>query len=172
MVVQAEAGPVLAERDGEAAERTFDTIAGIGRQAMTEMRRLLGVLRDEDPPEEGPAGEGAFAPQPGLAQVPDLIDQARRAGVRAELQMDGRSWSLPAGVDLSAYRIVQEALTNVVKHAAGGRGYAYASGTPTATCTSKSTTKAAPPASGRTAAPSATDASATARTGMDQPDRV
>ncbi|MEV4476161.1 histidine kinase [Nonomuraea sp. NPDC049504] len=121
MVVQAEAGPVLAERDGEAAERTFDTIAGIGRQAMTEMRRLLGVLRDEDPPEEGPAGEGAFAPQPGLAQVPDLIDQARRAGVRAELQMDGRSWSLPAGVDLSAYRIVQEALTNVVKHAAGAR---------------------------------------------------
>ncbi|MEV4804246.1 histidine kinase [Nonomuraea sp. NPDC049421] len=126
MVVQAEAGPVLAERDGEAAERTFDTIAGIGRQAMTEMRRLLGVLRDEDPPGEGPAGEGpagegAFAPQPGLAQVPDLIDQARRAGVHAELQMDGRSGPLPAGVDLSAYRIVQEALTNVVKHAAGAR---------------------------------------------------
>ncbi|MEV4566240.1 histidine kinase [Nonomuraea sp. NPDC049419] len=121
MVVQAEAGPVLAERDGEAAERTFDTIAGIGRQAMTEMRRLLGVLRDEDQPGEEPAREGAFAPQPGLAQVPDLIDQARRAGVRAELQMDGRSGPLPAGVDLSAYRIVQEALTNVVKHAAGAR---------------------------------------------------
>ncbi|MGW4642824.1 sensor histidine kinase [Sphaerisporangium sp. NPDC004334] len=112
MVVQAEAGPVAAERDGLAAGRAFDTISGIGRQALVEMRRLLGVLREE-------TGDGgpSLAPQPGVAELPALVEQVRRTGLDATLRVEGDPVPLPAGVDLSAYRIVQEALTNVLKHA-------------------------------------------------------
>jgi signal transduction histidine kinase len=112
MVVQAEAGPVAVERDAVGAVRAFDTIAGIGRQALVEMRRLLGVLRSEasDP-------TPSLAPQPGVAELASLVEQVRRAGLQADLVVEGEPASLPPGVDLSAYRIVQEALTNVVKHA-------------------------------------------------------
>jgi len=116
MVVQAEAGPVVAERDLPGAARAFDAIAGTGRQALVEMRRLLGVLREE-------AGEplSSLAPQPGVAQLPSLVDQVRRAGMEVELVVEGEPASLPPGVDLSAYRIVQEALTNAIRHAGPGR---------------------------------------------------
>jgi signal transduction histidine kinase len=116
MVVQAEAGPVVVERDAPAAARAFDTIAGIGRQALVEMRHLLGVLRSE-------AGEPtpSLAPQPGVAQLDGLVDQVRQAGIQVDLVVEGEPVPLPAGVDLSAYRIVQEALTNAVKHARPGR---------------------------------------------------
>ena len=114
MVVQAEAGPVVAERDGPAAARGFDAIAGTGRQALVELRRLLGVLRQEG----GEPGPG-LAPQPGVAQLPGLVEQIRDAGLAVELVVEGEPVLLPAGIGLSAYRIVQEALTNAVKHAGG-----------------------------------------------------
>jgi signal transduction histidine kinase len=115
MVVQAEAGPVVSERDPARAAGAFEAIAATGRQALVELRRLLGVLRgDQD-------GAPSLAPQPGLADVPALVEQVGRAGLRVELVVEGEPTPLPAGVDLSAYRIVQEALTNAVKHSGSGR---------------------------------------------------
>jgi signal transduction histidine kinase len=75
------------------------------------MRRLLGVLRQEAEP------RGSLAPAPGLAEVEALAAEVARAGVRVEVRIEGTPAELPAGLDLSAYRIVQEALTNVVRHA-------------------------------------------------------
>jgi signal transduction histidine kinase len=114
MVVQAEAGPVAVEHDPARAAGAFEPIAATGRQALVEMRRLLGMLRGDD--EQAPS----LAPQPGLAEVPSLVEQVGRAGLRVEVAVEGAPRPLPAGVDLSAYRIVQEALTNAVKH--GGSG--------------------------------------------------
>jgi len=115
MVVQAEAGPVAVERDPALAAGAFEAIAATGRQALVEMRRLLGMLRGDE--EQAPS----LAPQPGLAEVPSLVEQVGRAGLRVELVVEGTRAPLPAGVDLSAYRIVQEALTNAVKHGGAGR---------------------------------------------------
>jgi signal transduction histidine kinase len=117
MVVQAEAGPVVVEHDPGTAARAFDSIGSIGRQALAEMRRLLGVLR-----EDGDRSVPSFAPQPGLEQLPALVDQLRSAGLDAELAVEGSRPELPPGIDLSAYRIVQEALTNALRH--GGPGAA------------------------------------------------
>jgi signal transduction histidine kinase len=117
MVVQAEAGPVVVERDPGTAVRAFDSIGSIGRQALVEMRRLLGVLR-----EDGDRAAPSFAPQPGLEQLPALLEQVRHAGLEAELLVEGSPRQLPPGMDLSAYRIVQEALTNALRH--GGPGAA------------------------------------------------
>ena len=105
MVVQADGGRALAAKSPEAAVRALDAIAETGREALTEMRRLVGVLR------EGP-DDDAFAPSPGLAQLPAMVD---RAGAR--LQIVGEPVEVPATVGLTAYRVVQEALTNVLKHA-------------------------------------------------------
>src|SRR5215216_5109488 len=115
MVVQAEAGPVAVEHDPARAAGAFEAIAATGRQALAEMRRLLGMLRGEE--EDAPS----LAPQPGLAEVPSLVEQVGRAGLQVELVVEGAEAPLPAGVDLSAYRIVQEALTNAVKHGGAGR---------------------------------------------------
>ena len=87
-------------------------IADLGRQAMAEMHRTLRLLRTD-----GAAAE--LAPQPGLANIDRLVEQARSAGLRVEFTVHGRRRELPQSEDLSAFRIVQEALTNVVKHAAG-----------------------------------------------------
>jgi signal transduction histidine kinase len=114
MVVQAEAGELLLARDPERARDAFVSITSSGRQALGELRRMLGLLRSAD-------GELALGPQPGLAQIQALVDQMRGVGLPVELSIEGQPRPLPAGVDLSAYRIVQEALTNTLKHARPAR---------------------------------------------------
>jgi signal transduction histidine kinase len=109
MVVQAQAGPRLAD-DPELWRGAFRSIETTGRAALVELRALLGVLR-------GGSEHPATAPQPGLDALDDLLDQVRSAGLRVDLRIEGDRTELPAGVDLSAYRIVQEALTNTLKHA-------------------------------------------------------
>jgi signal transduction histidine kinase len=99
-----------ARASGQASDGTLEKIEHSGRQALTEMRRLLGVLREHDE-------EPALAPQPGLCELPALAESVRAAGLPVRLVVDGSGAPLPAAVDVSAYRIVQEALTNVLKHA-------------------------------------------------------
>jgi signal transduction histidine kinase len=110
MVVQAEAGEALLEHDPDRARDAFVSITSSGRQALGELRRMLGLLRSAD-------GEPTLGPQPGLAQLQTLAEQMRGVGLPVELSIEGEPRPLPAGVDLSAYRIVQEALTNTLKHA-------------------------------------------------------
>ncbi len=109
MVVQAQALGVTV--DDERVVEATDVIADLGRQAMTEMHRTLRLLRDQD-------GEAAQrAPQPSLANLDKLIEQSRASGMAVELTVEGEPRPLAQTVDLSAFRIVQEALTNVIKHA-------------------------------------------------------
>ena len=109
IVVQAQAGPHLVD-DPQRVVGVFRAIESSGRDALVELRRLLGILRSEDE-------ELAIGPQPGLGSLESLVGQMRTAGLPVQLRIEGRPVHLPAGIDLSAYRIVQEALTNVVKHA-------------------------------------------------------
>jgi signal transduction histidine kinase len=119
MTVQAGAAKTIAADDPEGASQAMQAVETAGRQALDELRHLLGVLRPE-------ADGEALGPQPGLAEVPRLVDQFRAAGLDVALTMDvaltidGAQTDLPARVDLSAYRIVQEALTNALKHAGPG----------------------------------------------------
>ena len=115
ITVQAGFGALVAEADPQRARAALDVIQTAGRETLAEMRRLLDVLRAEEP---GAATQTAsLTPAPGLRDVDQLIKQTALAGVQVELTIVGTPRALPAGVDLSAYRIVQEALTNVVKHA-------------------------------------------------------
>jgi signal transduction histidine kinase len=108
------AGLVVEGRPAE-ARCALGAIESAGRQTLDELRRLVGVLRTEDgDPGAAPAD---LAPAPGLADLERLAALTGQAGVRVELTVTGRPRRLPAGIDLSAYRIIQEALTNVVKHA-------------------------------------------------------
>jgi signal transduction histidine kinase len=96
------------------AEAAMRTASRTGRQALTEMRRLLGVLRDE-------SGEQQLAPPPGIAEIDGLVEQVRGAGLPVRYDVGGQAEEpLPAGLQLAAYRIVQEALTNTLKHAGPG----------------------------------------------------
>ncbi len=113
MTVQAGAAKAVAARDPEAARQAMGAVEEAGRQALEELRHLLGVLR----PEVEPDGLG---PQPGITDLPRLAAEVREAGLDLTVTMDGIRGPLPARVELSAYRIVQEALTNVIKH--GGPG--------------------------------------------------
>lgn len=112
MIVQAGgARRVLSREPGQAAE-ALASIESTGRQAMTEMRRLLGVLRDDRHDHQV-----SFAPQPSLSSLPALVEHCAAAGLRVSIEVTGAERGLPPGVDLSAFRIVQEALTNVLRHA-------------------------------------------------------
>jgi signal transduction histidine kinase len=117
MTVQAGAAQAVADADPEAARRAMAAVEQAGRQALNELRHLLGVLR----PESGVNGADPDAtdPQPGLADLPRLLDQVRAAGLTVDVHDCVRT-ALPIRVQLSAYRIIQEALTNVLKH--GGPG--------------------------------------------------
>ena len=110
MVVQAGAARRIASAKPEQAHDIIASIESTGRQALAEMRRLVDVLRSVDEPT-------SLDPQPRLADVGALVEQTREAGLPVVLRVEGEPRTLPAGVDLSAYRIVQEALTNVRKHA-------------------------------------------------------
>jgi len=109
-VVQAVAATGILGTQPERAREPLRRIEQSGREALTELRRLLGILREGD-------DQGPLVPQPGLADLDSLLDGVRGAGLMVELQIDGSERTLPRGVDLSAYRIVQEALTNALKHA-------------------------------------------------------
>ena len=114
MTVQASAVRRLLRPEQEREREALLIVERTGREALAEMRRMVGVLRR---PEEGPA----LAPQPSLEHVGRLVEQAREAGLSVELRVEGDPQPLPAGVDLTAYRLVQEGLTNALKHARAER---------------------------------------------------
>jgi signal transduction histidine kinase len=115
IAVQSGVGAHVANTQPKEAAKALAAIEATSRAALTELRRLLGVLRQEDEP------QGDLAPVPGLADLDVLLAEVSKAGLAVKLQVNGIRPPLPAGVDLSAYRIVQEALTNVVKHAGPAR---------------------------------------------------
>ncbi|MGD9996451.1 MAG: sensor histidine kinase [Ilumatobacteraceae bacterium] len=110
IAVQAGVGAHVLEDRPEQARAALDAISATSRGTLTELRRLLGVLRDNE-------GARSSGPAPALADLPRLVDDVRSAGVPVELHMEGAPDHVHAGVELSAYRVVQEALTNVIKHA-------------------------------------------------------
>jgi signal transduction histidine kinase len=110
MTVQASGVRRLLRPDQEREREALLIVERTGREALAEMRRMVGVLRR---PEEAPA----LAPQPSLEHVERLVEQARDAGLPVDLRVEGTAVELPAGVDLTAYRLVQEGLTNALKHA-------------------------------------------------------
>jgi signal transduction histidine kinase len=113
MVVQAGAErSVLGEQQSSTRE-VLETVEEIGRGALTEMRRLVGMLRSDE--------HDPLTPQPGLDDLPQLVTQVREAGLPVDLEIEGERRELPVGLELSAFRIVQEALTNALKHAGDAR---------------------------------------------------
>ncbi|MBB1257978.1 sensor histidine kinase [Streptomyces alkaliterrae] len=110
MVVQADGAAYVMDTAPDQARQALETISSTGRQALTEMRRLLGVLRS------GEGGGGEYVPQPGVEQLNDLVEQVRGTGLPVDFRIEGAPRPLPSGVELTAYRIVQEALTNTRKH--------------------------------------------------------
>ena len=113
MTVQAGAARMQLPDHPDRAVPPLLAVEETGRQALTELRRLLGILRHDDAP--------ALAPQPGLIDLPTLAEAMQRAGVEVDLRVEGRPRPLPTSLDLTAYRIVQEALTNTLKHAGPAR---------------------------------------------------
>jgi len=114
MVVQAGAARTLVGRDSERAATALLAVEASGRQALGELRHLLGLLTDAD-------AEPTLAPQPGLDQLGPLIERVNQSGLSVDLGIDGMRRPLSPGLDLTAYRIVQEALTNALKYARGAR---------------------------------------------------
>lgn len=115
MVVQAGGVRSLLEPHQERQREALLAIERTGREALTEMRRMLGVLRRDG------ESQGALVPQPGLDHLHRLVAQVREAGLPVELHVEGAAAPLPPGIDLSAYRVVQEGLTNALKHAGPAR---------------------------------------------------
>jgi signal transduction histidine kinase len=112
IVVQASAERRLLAPEQVSTRETLDAIERAGREALAELRGLLGVLR-------APDGADRLAPQPGLEALDALLEEVRSTGQTVTVTVEGEPVALPAGVDLAAYRIVQEALTNARRHAAG-----------------------------------------------------
>lgn len=110
MTVQAGAVRRLLRPDQERERQALEVVEATGREALTEMRRLVGLLR-----EQGSMPE--FSPQPSMRSVDVLVGTVREAGLPVELEIDGAPRELPPGVDLSAYRVIQEALTNALRYA-------------------------------------------------------
>lgn len=117
VVVQARAGRRALVGDQLPARTSFDAIEHAGEQALVEMRRLLALLREVDSAEDG----SALAPQSGLRRLDALAAEVSTSGLRVDIREEGEPVEVPPGVDLSAYRIVQEALTNALKHAGPAR---------------------------------------------------
>jgi signal transduction histidine kinase len=114
MTVQASAARRLLRPQQEKEREALLVVERTGREALAEMRRMVGVLRR---PEEAPA----LAPQPSLEQIERLVEHTREAGLPVELRVEGDPVHLPPGIDLTAYRLVQEGLTNAIKHAGAHR---------------------------------------------------
>ena len=116
MAVQSEAAASLLPGRPDEAGKSVEIIGQTAREALTELRRLLGVLR-------GPAdvdGRAITSPSPSISALDEVLGQVRQAGITVNLRVEGSPSRLPPGVDLTAYRIVQEALTNTVKHSGAG----------------------------------------------------
>ncbi|MGY1828612.1 sensor histidine kinase [Blastococcus sp. SYSU DS0541] len=116
VIAQADGGRYAGKADPQAATDALEAIAATGRQALTDMRALLGVLRD--------GGGEEYAPQPDVGAIPALVEDVRASGLDVDLIIEGTPQPMPAGPQLAAYRIVQESLTNVLKHA-GPAGRAW-----------------------------------------------
>ncbi|PKW08521.1 Signal transduction histidine kinase [Streptomyces sp. 1222.5] len=117
MVVQADGAAYVLDAAPDQARKALETISSTGRQALAEMRRLLGVLRTGEHQESG-----EYVPQPDVEQIDDLVDQCRTSGLPVDFKVEGTPRPLPSGVELTAYRIVQEALTNTRKHGGPNTG--------------------------------------------------
>ncbi|MFF9688890.1 sensor histidine kinase [Streptomyces sp. NPDC014623] len=117
MVVQADGAAYVMDSSPDQARQALETISGTGRQALAEMRRLLGVLRTGDSQESG-----EYVPQPDVEQIEELVGKVRETGLAVDFKIEGTPRPLPSGVELTAYRIVQEALTNTRKHGGPGAG--------------------------------------------------
>ncbi|GAA2592099.1 sensor histidine kinase [Actinomadura fulvescens] len=114
MTVQAGAARRILDRDPGSAREAMTTIEEVGRTALSEMRRIVGVLRtDRDPERAG----GELAPQPGLGDLGELLDHVRETGLSVQLWIEGEARTPSPGVDVAAFRLIQEALTNTLKHA-------------------------------------------------------
>jgi len=109
IVVQADGASYAIDTDVGRARQALETISSTGRLALAEMRRLLGVLRESD-------DAGIYAPQPGIAQLDDLVEQVRSSGLSVTFEVDGAPAAMSEGRQLTVFRIVQEALTNTLKH--------------------------------------------------------
>lgn len=110
VAVQAGAAEALLDVDPAAARPHLEAVRRTAHDALVELRRLVGVLREDEP---------TYTPQPGLERLAELVDEARATGLAVELVEEGERPAVPLGVDLAAYRIVQEGLTNARRHAAG-----------------------------------------------------
>jgi signal transduction histidine kinase len=118
MVVQAGAAREVLATMPDEAEAALRAVESAGRTAMTELRHLLGLLAPAQNGDDEPYG-GDLAPQPGLSRLSPLIDRIAFAGLPVEVRISGESRPLPTGIDVTAYRIIQEALTNALKHGDG-----------------------------------------------------
>ena len=117
MIVQADGGLYAADASPEQAKKALATIGDTGRASLTEMRKMLGLLKQDAQPELDP---NQPRPQPGVSSLPELIDNVRQTGLAVDYQVTGIPRDLPALLGLTAYRIVQEGLTNTLKHAGPG----------------------------------------------------